>query len=467
MRSTLVLVFAIGLTLSVASAVVNLRPADERPFEHRAVLVLDGPESGSLTIDGGTILTWNTFGRLISAKRFDAAEFKTWTAGRTRLGAKQQLVFSQRLAFPAGSAPAHSQYAFHALDGDGRDVRLTEDIAYGGRSVGDEAASIPAGQPRFEVCLAPDQPLGVFLGHHPGQAWGFTIWLQETNGTPVQVDSIDWVARAADGQPVGQGQLDAAGIEAASGRPAQVGPDNYLAVPAGSVQAEAGVVATELILTASGSSAAGPVRAMSRFELQAAEPRPAATLVQMPLKGDWHVARGPGSPPFAGADGYTWIFDRLDRDGHFCRGDGSRLEDHYAYGQQVYAPAAGQVADAIDIFADSKVAAPDGMFGGGNGENRVLIDHKNGEFSVLTGFQQYGVAVRNGMQLKAGQPLGKIGCSLPGFDRPAVRYQLVRATLDGGQQTPLQALFTGWALLGGELPDGPCAPEPGDLIRVQ
>jgi murein DD-endopeptidase MepM/ murein hydrolase activator NlpD len=466
MRSTLLLVCAIGLSLLRAEAVVNLRSGEDRPVEHRAVLVLDGPATGSWTIEGGTILTWNTFGRVFSAKRFDAAEFKNWTAGRTRLGARQQLVFSQRLSFPAGNAPSRSRYIFRAIDADGRPARLTKEIVYGSSSVGTEPVEIPEGQPRFEVCLAPDQPLGVIRGHVPGLAWGFTIWLQETNGAAVQVDAIDWVARGAAGEVIDQGRLDAAAIEAASGRTPQVGPDNFLAVPAGAVKAEAGITATELVLTASGSSAAGPVRAMSRCELQPVEPRPANTLLRLPLQGDWRVAKGPGSPPFAGAVGYTWIFEKSDGQGNFCRGDGSRVEDHYAWGQVVYAPAAGQVADAIDIFADAKVAAPHGTFGGGTGENRVLLDHQNGEYSVLTGFQQHGLAVRNGMQVQAGQPLGRIGCSLPGFDRPGLRYKLVRVTEDG-HETSLQALFTGWALLGGELPDGPCAPEADDRIRAQ
>ncbi len=466
MRSTLGLVFALSLTTPATLAVVNLRSADDRPLEHRSVIVLVGPETGALTIEGGVILTWNTFGRLTAARRFDAAEFKQWTGGRARLGTRQQLVFSQRLAFPAGSAPARARYVFHANDAEGRPARLTKEITYGSSRVGREPDELPAGLPRFEVCLAPDQPAAIFLGHHPGQAWGFTIWLQETNGTAVLVDSLDWVARTATGEVVGQGRLDAAAIETLTGRTAQVGPDNYLAVPAGLLRAAAGQVASEVVVSASGSSPAGPIRALGRFALQPAEARPAATLLQLPVRGEWHVVQAPGSAGFSGADAYTWVFDRVDRDGRWCKGEGTRVEDHYAWGQTVYAPAAGQVVDAIDIFEDAKVAAPRGTFGGGSGENRVLIDHRNGEFSVLSGFQQHGLAVRNGVQVQAGQPLGRVGCSLPGIDRPALRYRLIRTTPEGHAQS-VQALFGGWALLGGELPAGPAAPEENDRVSAK
>jgi len=465
MRSTLRPILAICLALP-ALAVVNLRTSDERPIEYRSVIVLDGPETGSLTVEGGVILSWNTFGRLTAARRFDAGEFKRWTNGRARLGSKQQIVFSQRLAFPPGSSPARSRYVFHAVTGDGQPVRLTKEISYGSGSVGHEPDELPEGTPRFEVCLAPDEPAAVFLGRHPGQAWGLTIWLQETNGTPVRLQSIDWVARTAAGEVVSQGQLDAAAVENLTRRPATVGPDNFLAVPAGMLRAEEGQVAAELVISASGESPVGNIKALGRFALAAAEPRPAATLLRLPVRGDWHVLKAPGNPPYDAADAYTWVFDRLDRDGKFCKGEGTQVQDHYAWGQTVYAPAAGTVADAIDIFADAKVASPNQTFGGGTGQNHVLIDHRNGEFSLLAGFQQYDLRVRNGMQLQAGTPLGRIGCSLPGIDRPALLYRLVR-TQDDGHAWSVQALFGDWSLLGGELPPGPCAPEEGDLVSAK
>lgn len=466
MRPTLGLVLALGLTLGPGGAAVNLRNDQGRPLEYRSVIVLDGPETGALNLEGGVILTWNTHGRLISSRRFDAAEFKRWTGGRARLAARQQLVFSQRLAFPGGSDPARSQYVFRAVDGNGAAVRLIKEVTYGAVSVVHEPEEFPAGAPRFEVCLAPDEPAAVILGRHPGQAWGFTIWLQETNGVPVQLESLDWAARTATGEVVGQGRLDAAGIETAARRPATVGPDDYLAVPADLLRAEAGLVASELVITASGTGPAGNVRAMGRFALQPATPRPAATLLKLPVRGDWRVIRAPGSAPYAGAEAYTWVFDRVGRDGRHFKGDGTRVEDHFAWGQMAYAPAAGRVLDALDIFADAKVAAPHGTFGGGTGENRVIIDHRNGEYSVVSGFQQYGLGVRNGMELAAGQPLGKIGCALPGIDRPALLYRLYRPSEDG-QAWSLQALFDGWGLVGGELPAGPCAPEEGDLVTAK
>lgn len=112
------------------------------------------------------------------------------------------------------------------------------------------------------------------------------------------------------------------------------------------------------------------------------------------------------------------------------RDTGARNQDWYAWGQVLYATGDGTVLGAVD-------AEPDNIRGGQNFfrsesvkttpmkfyGNYVLIDHGNGEYSLLGHVQQGSLLVKAGARVARGQPVAKIGSS-GSSNNPHVHYEL-------------------------------------------
>jgi hypothetical protein len=87
---------------------------------------------------------------------------------------------------------------------------------------------------------------------------------------------------------------------------------------------------------------------------------------------------------------YAYDFSPIDEAGSWCRGDSERPANWIGYGAPVYAPAAGVVVSVASDVPDNKIE---------NGRpikpqfrrndasailgNHVVIDHGNGEYSIL------------------------------------------------------------------------------------
>lgn len=100
------------------------------------------------------------------------------------------------------------------------------------------------------------------------------------------------------------------------------------------------------------------------------------------------------------------------------------------WGRDVIAPAAGEVVVArgdrpdqpVTGVSDPKYFLPEFAQGGDPG-NHCVIDHGNGEFSLLAHFQQDTLRVKVGDRVAQGQVLGKMGNS-GDSDFPHVHHQL-------------------------------------------
>ena len=122
----------------------------------------------------------------------------------------------------------------------------------------------------------------------------------------------------------------------------------------------------------------------------------------------------------------------LGPDYQVVRGDGSSNEDYYTWGREILAPAAGTVAfarsDVPDnsrpgvIEAERFLSLPDPLRAIGG--NLVVIDHGNGEFSLLGHMMQGSVRVRTGDRVERGQVLGLVGNS-GSSDAPHLHYHLM------------------------------------------
>lgn len=144
------------------------------------------------------------------------------------------------------------------------------------------------------------------------------------------------------------------------------------------------------------------------------------TDLHFPLEGTWWVIQGADwsdqhkleafSQPFA------LDFAKLGPESQIFRNHGLELEDHYSWGQPVYAAAGGKVAyvsyDMPDVnpgaATDPRIFRDDvrRLLG-----NAVAISHANGEFSYYAHLQQASIMVNQGELIKRGKHIGNVGNS--------------------------------------------------------
>jgi hypothetical protein len=163
--------------------------------------------------------------------------------------------------------------------------------------------------------------------------------------------------------------------------------------------------------------------------------------------------------PFDGrgmiSQGGAWNDGHRNRSGMFAV-DAIGLDDLYAamraqgdessaaagWGRPIIAPAAGTVVVARNDRPDQPVlGVSDPKFfvaefpNGGDPGNHVVIDHGNGEFSLLCHMQHGSVKVAEGQRVEQGQEIGLLGNS-GDSSSPHVHHQLQ----DGPQWTSADAL---------------------------
>ncbi len=160
----------------------------------------------------------------------------------------------------------------------------------------------------------------------------------------------------------------------------------------------------------------------------------AKTELIFPLAGAWWVASGPGfhtQHRWAIPEEFGLDLVKFDASGKTHRGDGTKFTDYYAYGAKIVAPAAGKVILAITSESEDPKALrrPDetleafftrllgdqaarmargipGILGNG-----IVIDHGNGEFSLLAHMKPGSVKVAVGDTVAKGQIVGALGSS--------------------------------------------------------
>ena len=137
-----------------------------------------------------------------------------------------------------------------------------------------------------------------------------------------------------------------------------------------------------------------------------------AVRIGLPFTGQWEVASGGRSALVNNHWTLAVQRDAIDFvrlvDGKTYRGDRSRLENFFIFGQPLVAVADGRVTEAVDAHPDLPV--------GGNtwhdmAGNHVVIDIGDGHY-VLYGHMKLGsLRVRVGDQVRRGQLIGQVGDS--------------------------------------------------------
>jgi murein DD-endopeptidase MepM/ murein hydrolase activator NlpD len=150
----------------------------------------------------------------------------------------------------------------------------------------------------------------------------------------------------------------------------------------------------------------------------------AKTPLALPFRGEWYVYWGGRSIDenyHAISKSQRFANDILIvKEGVSHTGDGTKLSDYYCYGAEVLAPAAGMVVWSCDSLPDQLPGQMDAQNPVGNG---VVIDHGNGEFSLLAHMQPKSLRVKTGDKVKASDVLGLCGNS-GNTSEPHIHYHL-------------------------------------------
>ena len=148
------------------------------------------------------------------------------------------------------------------------------------------------------------------------------------------------------------------------------------------------------------------------------------TPLRFPLQGAWYTFWGGHNAieNYHAVDrGQRFAYDLLIlKDGKSHEGDGSKVEQFYAYGKPVLAPADGVVTATEADRPDMTPGKMDPLHPMGN---HVIIDHGDGEFSFLCHLRLGSLKVKAGEKVSAGQPIAECGNS-GNTSEPHLHYHL-------------------------------------------
>ncbi|CEG21439.1 putative peptidase [Planococcus massiliensis] len=132
----------------------------------------------------------------------------------------------------------------------------------------------------------------------------------------------------------------------------------------------------------------------------------------MPIADDWFVFWG-GKNEFINYH-YAYEQQRYAYDlvvmkaGQTYRNQGLRNEDYYAFSKKVVAPAGGKVIEVVDGIRDNPLGEMNESDPAGN---FIVLEHGQGEYSLLAHFKKETIRVKSGDSVEQGQLLGLCGNS--------------------------------------------------------
>lgn len=126
------------------------------------------------------------------------------------------------------------------------------------------------------------------------------------------------------------------------------------------------------------------------------------TKLRLPFNGQWYVAAGGlniHANHHAVSTDQRFAYDFLiKKDGFTFQDDGRRNEDYYCYGKEILSPGAGRIAKVVNNVHENKPGELSRAAG-----NCIVIDHGNGEFSILAHLKRGSIAVKAGDTVEIGQ----------------------------------------------------------------
>ena len=134
---------------------------------------------------------------------------------------------------------------------------------------------------------------------------------------------------------------------------------------------------------------------------------------QLPFNGEWLTFWGGDTPKQNhhhenASQKYAYDFVQTDKKETFFRIDGKTNDDHFSFGQNVFAPADGEVTEVVDGLHDN---IPGDTHNYAILGNFLMIRHNKSTFSVLSHFKQQSIVVKAGQKIRQGDKLGLCGNS--------------------------------------------------------
>jgi murein DD-endopeptidase MepM/ murein hydrolase activator NlpD len=186
------------------------------------------------------------------------------------------------------------------------------------------------------------------------------------------------------------------------------------------------------------------------------------TKLNFPLNGTWYVSNGTdvsGSHRWGIGQEFAYDLVKVDGEGNPGKGDETKPESYYAYGQNVLAPADGtvyEVRDAIDDTPMAQLADDDPAimmkkitdyqtalrkrYGArGTDGNYIIMDHGNGEYSVFAHLKKGSLRVKRGDKVRRGDVIAQVGQSGLSTE-PHLHYEVI-SDPDPLKQRGLPILF--------------------------
>lgn len=156
-----------------------------------------------------------------------------------------------------------------------------------------------------------------------------------------------------------------------------------------------------------------------------------AVTIDNPLVGEWYVVQGGRSElvnnhQVAQAQHHALDIVQL-RGGRSHARDGAALEDYYAFGQPLLAPADGIVTSVVDVYPDQRIGTVNLKHQEGN---QVVVDVGTGHYVVFAHIMRGSPRVEVGDRVRRGQAMARVGNS-GNSDQPHLHLQVQnRPTLD-------------------------------------
>lgn len=144
------------------------------------------------------------------------------------------------------------------------------------------------------------------------------------------------------------------------------------------------------------------------------------TDLELPFEEEWYTYVG-GRTHLEGGhhfithgSGQRYAYDiGIVIDGSSHSGDGSKNENHYCFGKRLNAPGDGKIIALENNIEDNRISGivNDNINDSNLAGNYIIIDHLNGEYSMLAHFKKGTILVSVGDMVTKGQEVGKAGNS--------------------------------------------------------
>ncbi len=138
-------------------------------------------------------------------------------------------------------------------------------------------------------------------------------------------------------------------------------------------------------------------------------------------------------------------------------GKEAKLEEFKVFGKEVLAPGDGNIIQVIDGSIDVLPGEGDRSVGVGNA---IIIDHQNGEYSLLCHFKHDSIKVKVGGKVNPGDVIGLCG-NTGNTNQPHIHFNLQDGPLMH-KANPLPAQFT--KILVNKVEKSNYEPIRGDLV---